>query len=126
MEDVSSVRTSYKAYLEEELTKVPTYKPSASMLQDQWSDIVWPTSANANHDPVTGVDREVLQKVGKASVAVPEGFVSVFLELCRVSYVEASCRRFIPNSIATSRTDCRVLNLARALILPLQRSVRCP
>ncbi|PPQ70860.1 hypothetical protein CVT26_014083 [Gymnopilus dilepis] len=74
MEDVSSVRTSYKAYLEEELTKVPTYKPSASILQDQWSGIVWPTSADANHDPATGVDREVLQKVGKASVAVPEGF----------------------------------------------------
>jgi hypothetical protein len=36
---------------------------------------VWPADVKAQHDPDTGVDGEVLQKVGKASVTVPEGFV---------------------------------------------------
>ncbi|CAA7261195.1 unnamed protein product [Cyclocybe aegerita] len=73
-EAVASVRNSYKSYLEAELAKVPSYVPSASMLEKQWSGMVWPTSAEAEHDPATGVDKEILQKVGKASVAVPEGF----------------------------------------------------
>ncbi|KAF8877232.1 dehydrogenase E1 and transketolase domain-containing protein 1 [Gymnopilus junonius] len=81
-EDISSVRTSYKSYLEEELATVPSYVPSASMLTDQWNSIVWPASVDAVHDPVTGVDRPVLEKVGRASVAVPEGF-EIHLKLHR-------------------------------------------
>ncbi|KAJ3513296.1 hypothetical protein NLJ89_g3024 [Agrocybe chaxingu] len=78
-EAVVSVRNSYKSYLEAELAKVPSYVPSASMLEKQWSGMVWPADAEAEHDPVTGVDKQTLQKVGKASVAVPEGFVSQLL-----------------------------------------------
>jgi probable 2-oxoglutarate dehydrogenase E1 component DHKTD1 len=40
--------------------------------------MVWPASEEANHDPETGVDRTVLERVGRASIAVPEGFVSFF------------------------------------------------
>lgn len=46
------------------------------MLEDQWKGIVWPASAEANYDPETGVDRDTLTRIGKASVAVPDGFVS--------------------------------------------------
>lgn len=44
------------------------------MLEAQWSGIVWPESSDAVPNPDTGVEREVLEKVGKASVRVPEGF----------------------------------------------------
>ncbi|KAH9478201.1 putative 2-oxoglutarate dehydrogenase E1 component DHKTD1, mitochondrial [Psilocybe cubensis] len=74
LEDINAVRTSYKSQLEAELARVPTYVPSASMLEEQWSGIVWPATPEAQHNPVTGVERDVLEKIGKASVAVPEGF----------------------------------------------------
>lgn len=45
------------------------------MLEEQWSGMVWPVSAEANPSPKTGVDRQLLEKVGKASVTLPEGFV---------------------------------------------------
>ncbi|KAF8957827.1 Transketolase, pyrimidine binding domain-containing protein [Flammula alnicola] len=73
-EAISSVRGSYKTHLEAELAKVPSYFPFASMLEEQWNGMVWPASVEAEHDPVTGVDREILERVGKASVTVPEGF----------------------------------------------------
>ena len=38
--------------------------------------MVWPATEEAKHDPETGVDRTVLERVGRASIAVPEGFVS--------------------------------------------------
>ena len=44
--------------------------------------MVWPASEEAKHDPETGVDRTVLERVGRASIAVPEGFVSfIFSQL---------------------------------------------
>jgi probable 2-oxoglutarate dehydrogenase E1 component DHKTD1 len=49
------------------------------MLQGQWKDIVWPADETAEHDPSTGVARNVLEKVGHASVTVPSGFVCPFL-----------------------------------------------
>ncbi|KAF5310667.1 hypothetical protein D9619_007724 [Psilocybe cf. subviscida] len=74
-EFLDSVRASYKSHLEAELAKVPEYKPSPeSMFKNQWSGMVWPADAKAQHDPDTGVDSDILQKVGKASVTVPEGF----------------------------------------------------
>lgn len=73
------MRASYKAHLEAELAKVPQYRPSPeSMFKNQWSGMVWPADAKAQHDPDTGVDSDVLQTVGKASVTVPEGFVRAF------------------------------------------------
>ncbi|KAF5378852.1 hypothetical protein D9615_006945 [Tricholomella constricta] len=72
--DITEVRTAYKLHLEAELSKVGSFVPEASMLEGQWKGIVWPASKEAEFDPVTGVDQETLTKVGKASVAVPDGF----------------------------------------------------
>jgi hypothetical protein len=45
------------------------------MLKDQWSNMVWPASEEAISDPDTGVERETLKLIGRASVKVPEEFV---------------------------------------------------
>jgi probable 2-oxoglutarate dehydrogenase E1 component DHKTD1 len=45
------------------------------MLQGQWKGIMWPADKTAEHNPSTGVARNVLEKVGHASVTVPSGFV---------------------------------------------------
>jgi probable 2-oxoglutarate dehydrogenase E1 component DHKTD1 len=73
--EASSVRTSYKSFLQNHLAEVDSYIPSASMLQEQWSSCVWPTSDNAIRDPDTGLDADTLEQVAVASVGVPEGFV---------------------------------------------------
>lgn len=75
------------------------------MLEDQWSGMVWPASKEANNDPDTGVDKKVLQDIGKASVTVPDGFVRqlfvllycgnftwTFLALGNPPEVTASCK----------------------------------
>ena len=46
------------------------------MFSGQWSGITWPGSSDAVRDPDTGVEEETLKTVGRASVTVPEGFVS--------------------------------------------------
>lgn len=46
------------------------------MLEGKWSKLVWPNSEDAKHEPETGVERDLLVKVAKASVTLPEGFVS--------------------------------------------------
>jgi probable 2-oxoglutarate dehydrogenase E1 component DHKTD1 len=74
-DSATSARSAYKAHLEEALGRVSTYTPAASMLQGQWQAMVWPASADAMHDPQTGVELDVLRKVGRASVTVPDGFV---------------------------------------------------
>jgi probable 2-oxoglutarate dehydrogenase E1 component DHKTD1 len=74
-EEVSDVRNSYRSYLESELASAPSYVPTASMLKEHWKNIVWPNSHESNHRPETGVDKPILKRVGKASVAIPEGFV---------------------------------------------------
>ncbi|KAI0084520.1 dehydrogenase E1 and transketolase domain-containing protein 1 [Irpex rosettiformis] len=73
-ETAKSVRESYKAYLNDELSKSDSYTPSASMLQQQWAGLLWPGSQDAVRSPETGVDQDTLVKVGKASVDVPEDF----------------------------------------------------
>lgn len=78
--DISRVRGDYKAHLESELAKVggASFTPSfPSLLEGQWKGMVWPRSEDAVHDPATGVSRDVLERVGRASVKVPEGYVSV-------------------------------------------------
>ncbi|KAK1228005.1 hypothetical protein PQX77_008968 [Marasmius sp. AFHP31] len=74
-EEASNVRASYKETLEKALSGVSSYQPTAPMLQEQWSDMVWPASGKATGDPDTGVDKDTLITVGKASITVPEGFV---------------------------------------------------
>ena len=73
-----NVRTSYKETLEKALSAVASYQPTAPMLQDQWCDMVWPAGGQAIWNPDTGVDKNTLVEVGKASITVPEGFVSFF------------------------------------------------
>lgn len=73
-EEILSLRTDYKAHLDTALAQVPTYVPSQTMLKNQWEGMVWPTSPEAAHEPETGVPREVLSRVVKASVEVPAGF----------------------------------------------------
>ncbi|KZT04533.1 dehydrogenase E1 and transketolase domain-containing protein 1 [Laetiporus sulphureus 93-53] len=76
-EEATDVRTSYKTHLTSEFTATDSYTPTAagaSILQEQWSGMVWPASSAAVRDPETGVGHDVLQHVGRASVTVPEGF----------------------------------------------------
>ncbi|TDL25298.1 dehydrogenase E1 and transketolase domain-containing protein 1 [Rickenella mellea] len=72
--DISSLRNSYKEYLDAELSHVVSFTPEASTLQGKWSQMVWPASTAAAGDPDTGVGIETLRDVGEASVRVPGGF----------------------------------------------------
>lgn len=56
-----------------------SYVPPPLTFEGEWEDMVWPASEEARHNPETGVDRTVLERVGRASIAVPEGFVSLVL-----------------------------------------------
>ena len=89
--------------------------------------MVWPASDEAEHDPKTGVDRNVLEKVGRASIAVPEGFVSLIPSLDNdmkdsVDFVMRH-RNSILNCKGTSRIVCRALSLVKGLISLQQRWV---
>ena len=98
--DISGVRDAYKAHLEDKLAQVSSFVPEVSMLEGQWKGLVWPGVREVTvFEPDTGVEREVLEMVGKASIKVPEGFVSIcvlevfdLLKLCFFS-----CRRSIPS-----------------------------
>ena len=50
-----------------------SYVPPPMTFQAGWAGTVWPASEEARHDPETGVDITVLERVGRA---VSEGFVS--------------------------------------------------
>ncbi|KAG6864116.1 hypothetical protein C0991_012381, partial [Blastosporella zonata] len=71
---IASVREAHRTHLDVELAAVPSFKPTASMLQAQWSGMVWPASEDAVFEPETSVNEETLRTVGRASVAVPENF----------------------------------------------------
>ena len=73
-----SIRANHKEFLASELAAAASHKPGStlSVLQGQWKGLVWPGSREAVWDPETGVEQETLKKVGRASVTVPEGFVS--------------------------------------------------
>ncbi|KAF8997053.1 dehydrogenase E1 and transketolase domain-containing protein 1 [Cyathus striatus] len=72
--DITSIRSAYRDHLESELTETPSYQPAPFTSTGQWSEIVWPASEEANHNPITGVQGETLKDIGKASVTVPDGF----------------------------------------------------
>ena len=76
LNDVATLRSTYKAYLESELEKSASFKPQSLKLDGKWNDMVLPVSANATRNPDTGVSIDILKNVGRASVEVPEGFVS--------------------------------------------------
>ncbi|KAJ7695948.1 dehydrogenase E1 and transketolase domain-containing protein 1 [Mycena rosella] len=71
---IAAIRTAYKSELDTALTRVPSYAPSASMLEKQWTGMVWPASSAAERNPETGVEPEQLKDVGRASVSIPDGF----------------------------------------------------
>lgn len=52
------------------------------MLEGKWSKYVWPATEAAEHDPDTGVKREDLVEVAKASVTLPDDFVSPDDTIC--------------------------------------------
>lgn len=72
--DAQGVRNAIRGRLDAELAQADTYIPTTAMLQGQWEGMVWPASEKAEHNPATGVTREVLEKSGRASVTVPAGF----------------------------------------------------
>lgn len=85
-EAAAQTRTSYKTFLNEQLAAAELYIPTAShTLQGQWNGLVWPTSADAVRDPETGVARDTLLRVGRASVTTPKDFVrsASFCMKCR-------------------------------------------
>lgn len=69
------MRDAIRGRLDVELAQADAYIPTTTMLQGHWKGLVWPASEKAEHDPATGVVREVLEKAGRASVTVPAGFV---------------------------------------------------
>jgi probable 2-oxoglutarate dehydrogenase E1 component DHKTD1 len=73
------VRDAARGRLDSELAQADAHSPTALMLQAQWKGMVWPADGRAEHDPGTGVPRKVLEKVGRASVTVPSGFVRSFV-----------------------------------------------
>ncbi|KAJ3558642.1 hypothetical protein NM688_g804 [Phlebia brevispora] len=76
-ESASAVRTSYESHLTEELAQADSYKVTLEdvpALKAQWSGMVWPGSKDAEPNPATGMDETTLRDVGRASVAIPDGF----------------------------------------------------
>ncbi|CAL1698812.1 unnamed protein product [Somion occarium] len=73
-ESATSLRSSYKAFLNDELSEADSYVPKASMLEKQWNGIVWPATPEAVRNPDTGVDIQTLKDIGKASIYFPESF----------------------------------------------------
>jgi probable 2-oxoglutarate dehydrogenase E1 component DHKTD1 len=78
--EAQGVRDAIRSHLDAELAQADAYIPITTMLQGQWKGLVWPASEQAEHDPATGVAREVLEQAGRASVTVPPGFVRPYRE----------------------------------------------
>lgn len=69
------MRSEYQAELESALGNVDAYKPESEMLSGKWADYVWPNGPKAIHQPETGVNKDKLVKVARASVSLPDTFV---------------------------------------------------
>lgn len=80
IEAAQAVRDSYKAALNTALTDVTSYVPPPVSFEGAWKGMVWPASPAAREEK-TGVSSAVLRDVGKASVHVPEEFVSAMHSL---------------------------------------------
>lgn len=86
-EEASAKRSEYTSDLESALEKVDKYKATSQMLQGKWSKQVWPNTPAAKHDPETGIERDELIRVAKASVTLPDSFVSTH----RLQVEQGSC-----------------------------------
>ena len=85
------------------------------MLQKQWAGLVWPASEDAVRNPETGVNQETLVKVGKASVDVPEDFVSR-VPMIQASVIEDPVRKYTPDFRGMSNLDFKVWKVGRIWI----------
>ncbi|OCF42377.1 oxoglutarate dehydrogenase (succinyl-transferring), E1 component [Kwoniella heveanensis CBS 569] len=74
LEQASADRKAYVSQLEEQFTQSDSYKPKSEMLEGKWEGFAWPAGSEARHLPNTGVAKEQLIEVAKASVEVPEAF----------------------------------------------------
>ena len=109
-EAAAATRTSYKSFLTSELEAAESRAPvkaDAVMFKGSWGGMVWPANSDAVRDPETGVDRETLVRVGRASVTVPDGFVRV--KGGGLLPADHSClafRRYTPACSDTSTAVC--------------------
>ncbi|KAJ2786986.1 hypothetical protein GGI15_001092 [Coemansia interrupta] len=67
-DDAQKTRAEFSKYLEDELAASKDYQPEADHLKGKWSGLVMPTKAVTTMD--TGVDLNILRRVGERSVAV--------------------------------------------------------
>lgn len=98
-EAATSTRTSYKSFLTSQLEAAESRAPvkaDAVMFKGSWGGMVWPENSDAVRDPDTGVDRETLVRVGRASVTVPDGFVRVSGDGYSHANYLFEFRRYIP------------------------------
>lgn len=72
----SDFRSAYTSALDAHLAAVDSFKAKSEMLDGKWSGFVWPASGQADHQPDTGLPIDQLAEVAKASVTLPETFVS--------------------------------------------------
>ncbi|KAH8829834.1 dehydrogenase E1 and transketolase domain-containing protein 1 [Flagelloscypha sp. PMI_526] len=78
--ETSDLRSTHKSFLETELSQVDAYTPPEVPYPGQspsWKGLVGTASSGKitwNHNPVTGLDKELLTSIGRDSVNVPEGF----------------------------------------------------
>ncbi|XP_045449250.1 probable 2-oxoglutarate dehydrogenase E1 component DHKTD1 homolog, mitochondrial [Melitaea cinxia] len=70
--DVEEISSSYHKYLQTQYEAANSYVPEVSYYQDQWSSITHAPRAIEIWD--TGVDRELLKLIGRASVSTPKDF----------------------------------------------------
>ncbi|KAJ2396813.1 hypothetical protein GGI05_000948 [Coemansia sp. RSA 2603] len=69
-DDAQKTRANFGKYLEDELVASKDYQPEADHLKGKWSGLVMPTKAVTTMD--TGVDLNILRRIGEKSVAVDE------------------------------------------------------
>lgn len=69
-EEVSEIKTSYYAKLNDHLTNMAHYSPPATHLQAHWQGLVQPEAHISTWN--TGVPLDLLRFIGGKSVAVPE------------------------------------------------------
>ena len=84
------------------------------MLKDQWSNMVWPASEEAISDPDTGVERETLKLIGRASVKVPDEFVrrsdyfllgTIFYDSFLLQEIHPRLQRHVKHRLETIDSD---------------------
>ncbi|WVR03985.1 oxoglutarate dehydrogenase (succinyl-transferring), E1 component [Kwoniella sp. DSM 27419] len=73
-DDAAQARKAYNAHLEDHFAQTDSYKAKSEMLEGKWNQLVWPAASSADHHPETGVAKDQLVEVAKASVNVPDSF----------------------------------------------------